>query len=414
MSLSLRWVGREHATVVGRVRGLCYAAAEKEVAVFQQRLSTDGRLPADDILLAERDGHAVGTATAYPMTMWVRGGRFACQGVGYVGTVRTHRRSSGDGARQPGVATQIMNEMIRRGREKGDVLSALMPFRATFYEHFGYGLVERRITWTVPLSILPAGPCNGFRFITGADDARRACRQRMVEAGQCDIERTPGSWEWWTAQEGEGYVVADQPGGPGAPACSWAAFTQKRNGAGKDVVTVEDQAWDSPEALRRLLCFFSTLRDQVWALAITLPADVQLFRLLKEPQVPHRQVNHETADARAFTRMQVRVLDHVKLVNGMKRLPPDVRGKAVVEIQETEGHRARLRIEIEDGRAAAAPTAESADVELPDRHWAAVLTGDLTATAATNLGLVHTHRAAALPVLDAFSAGPVPFCNEYF
>ena len=35
----------------------------------------------------------------------------------------------------------------------------------------------------------------------------------MVEAGHCDIERTPGGWEHFTKQDAEGYVIADQPGG---------------------------------------------------------------------------------------------------------------------------------------------------------------------------------------------------------
>src|SRR5690606_4065439 len=105
-----------------------------------------------DYLLVERQGQAIGTATSYPLHMWVRGSRVACQGVGYVGTVRTERRK---GLQGPGVATVVMRQILDLAREQGQVVSALMPFRASYYEHFGYGVVERRNDWTIPLSLLP-------------------------------------------------------------------------------------------------------------------------------------------------------------------------------------------------------------------------------------------------------------------
>src|SRR6185503_13598429 len=103
-----------------------------------------------DYLLADRDGEAVGTTTALSMTIWVRGAALPCQGVAYVGTIKTHRRGGANG--EKGVATQLMFETLRRARERREVVSALMPFRASFYEHFGYGLIERRHEWLVPLT----------------------------------------------------------------------------------------------------------------------------------------------------------------------------------------------------------------------------------------------------------------------
>ncbi|HYE17279.1 MAG TPA: GNAT family N-acetyltransferase [Tepidisphaeraceae bacterium] len=414
MSLSLRWVGREHAEVVGRVRAECYAPIAKSITDYQKHLTVDERVPADDLLLAERDGAALGTATAYPMTMWVRGGPVACQGVAYVGTIKTHRRSARASADDPGIATALMRETLRRARDRGQVVSALMPFRATFYEHFGYGLVERRHLWTIPLSVLPHGPADGFAFVEGdADEPRRACRQRMVELGHCDIERSAGSWRHHTKQEDEGWTVADQPGGPGTPVHSWAHFEQEKVN-GKDHLKVYDLAYESPAALRRLLCFFATLRDQYWAVQVALPADLPINLWLREPQLPHRLVNHDTAGMQPQTRMQVRVLDHAAFVGAMRALPVSVKGAATVAIAETEGHVSRLRIEVVDGRATATPTTATPDVECTDRAWANVVTGDVSASAAARMGLITVPRAEALAVLDGLAVGPAPFCNEYF
>ena len=46
-----------------------------------------------------------------------------------------------------------------------------------------------------------------------------------------------------------------------------------------------------------------------------VPADLPLNWLLKERQVPHRLVNHPTAEIRPYTRMQARVLDHARLID---------------------------------------------------------------------------------------------------
>jgi predicted acetyltransferase len=164
MPLSLRWVGQSEYDALAEVRARCYAPAAKDVAVFKERLLSDQRAKPGDHLLAERDGRIVGTATSLSMTMWVRGGSVPCQGVAFVGTIKTARRGGSKSAGERGIASQIMFEALRLARERQQVVSALMPFRASFYEHFGYGLAEQRAEWIVPLSILPPGDFGGIRY----------------------------------------------------------------------------------------------------------------------------------------------------------------------------------------------------------------------------------------------------------
>jgi predicted acetyltransferase len=403
MSLRLSWHGKESAEEVGKTRALCYAPGTGEIPVFQERLANDPRIAGDDLLLARRDGVPVGTATSYSMSMWVRGAAFPCQGVAFVGTVKTSRRSGG-------VASQLMTQTLLKARERGQVLSALMPFRASFYEHFGYGLVERRATWTVPLTVLPRGSSDGFEFLEGADEARQACRQRMVRRGQCDVERTPGTWTHWTRQEGQGYVVGERR--EDQSVSSWFSWSHEVRD-GKALLDVHDLAFESVEAFCRALQFFGTLRDQNWAVKLTLPVDSQLNRLLRETQVPHRVLTHATAGVEHYTRMQVRVLDHVRLI-GALRLPPAVRGGAVVAVAEAEGTTSTFKIDVDAGRAVAAESSATPDIECADRDWAAIVLGDLPASRAAEMGLIKANRPSAAGLLDAFAVGPVPFCNEYF
>lgn len=199
MSMVMRWVGKDEYDRIAETRARCYAAAAEDVPKYLDRMDSAGRAKAGDFLLAERDGRAIGTATSLALTMWVRGSPISCQGVAYVGAIKTERRKAvvsgqwpvaSKATKSPGVATAVMRETLKIGRDREHVLSALMPFRASFYDHFGYGLVERRCVWTVPLSLLPHGDFSGIRFTEPEDrPAIYACRQRMIEAGQCDLER---------------------------------------------------------------------------------------------------------------------------------------------------------------------------------------------------------------------------------
>ena len=408
MSLTLRWVDESESERVVRTRLRCYGSASKEFERFRERYDKDHRAGTGDYLLAEEAGEAVGTATHYPMTLWARGSSFTCQGVAWVGAIRTMRRR---GKGTPGVASTVMHEMLKHARDRGDVLSALMPFRASYYEHFGYGIVERRCEWTVPLSTLPTGEFDGIRFYEPSDfQARFDGYLAAIQSGQCDVERTEAFWRKNLGSAGDGFEVIDRPdsAGPirGAMLLTSAQLT------GKDHLKVTEHWYADIAALKRQLNFLSSLRDQFSSVQITLPVDVKLNWLLKESQIPHRPVNHAVAEARPFTRMQVRVLQHATFLSGL-HVPNDAKGTAVVSIAETEGHSTKVKIDIDGGRISAADSNASADFECTDRVWAAVACGNLSASEARMLELA-TGSDKAVACLDALSRGPLPFCHEHF
>lgn len=410
MPLTLKWVGESEYDRVAQTRLYCYAPAAKDLAVFGEKLRADRRGKPGDFCLAERDGRAIGTTTSLSLTMWVRGSPLPCQGVAYVGTIKTHRRSGAAG--EKGVASQLMHESLRLARERQQVLSALMPFRASFYEHFGYGLIERRHEWLVPICILPAGEFDGFRFVSGTADlpAMAECRQRAVQSGQCDIERSPEAWEFYRRSIAEGYEVIDCD--RDGVVHSGMYFNDVKL-EGRNVLRVVDQFYDSPAALRRQLHFLASLKDQYSAAQITIPSDVPLNRLLRESQLPHRVVEHAVARLVPITRMQLRVLDHKRFLESI-HWPAEVRGRAVVTVRECEGHASTFLVDVTDGRAQVSPSSAAADIVLADKDWAAVACGELTATEAARFGLIDAHNPGVLALFDSLARGPAPFCAEYF
>ncbi len=403
MATHLQWV--DDPDRVARCRLRCYAAADKQLDDFAARLRDDRRSgPGDYLLAVSDDGRDVGTATHLSLHAWSRGGRLPWQGVAWVGAIKTERRKGGDG---PGVATAVMRELVRHARDRGDACSALMPFRGSFYEHFGYGVVERRHEWTVPVGVLPAGDFAGVRFYEGGDfAARAACLRRANGDGQCAVERSDDQWRSADVAAADGMRVVDAGDG-GAVHGSMTLMHQ--HVAGKDVLRVTDAVYDSPAALRRQLHFLASLRDQYAAVQLTLAADVPLNRLLREGQLPHRPVNHAHAECRPITRMQVRVLDHRQYLESL-HLPAGVAGSAVVAVHECEGHVSRFAVDVSDGRAIVRPSEAKPTFACPDRVWAAVATGDVAAADAVRWGLAD----GAAGVLDALARGPAPFTHEYF
>ena len=410
MPLTLRWVGDDELDRVAHTRTLCFAHGLKDVERFQNGIREDPRAKAGDFLLAERDGVAVGTSTALSMTMWVRGGAIPCQGVAYVGTIKTHRRSAGG---EEGVATQLMRETLRRAREREQVISALMPFRASFYEHFGYGLVERRNEWTLPLIVLPRGSSEGIRLYQPDDLAELArFRQRIVEHGQCDIERPIREWEWLLKKEIEkGFFFIDRPHSNG-PIRGYLWIEHEGTG-GKDLLRIIECNSEDIAALKRQLHFLASLRDQYYAAIGAFAADLPLNWLLREIQVPHRPVNHATAELRSYTRMQIRILDHGRFLEVLK-LPAERKGKVVIAVKESEGTESRFAVDICDGRAAVTSTGASPAFSCSDRVWAAIACGDLPALRAVRLGLASAANERDTEIMDIFSHGDAPMCHEYF
>lgn len=424
MSITFHWVGAsdEELDRVAETRMRCYAHSSRDIGTYRDAVHADPRAVPGDFLIGEQDRIPVGTLTALRLKMWLRGAAIPCLGITQVGTIKTHRRRSCHAA-GPGIATQLMNEAIRTGRERGDAIAALTPFRGSFYERSGFGVVERRCKWTVPLPVLPTGAFEGVRFYGPSDLSElRRCRQRTVEHGQCDIERPDRAWDRVLIQAQDGFVVVDRP--DGGAVRGWAWF-RHAHVSGKDLLRVAELGYEDVPALLRLLHFFASLRDQYASALLTLPADLPLNRLLREGQVPHRPVNHATAECRPFTRMQVRVLDSKRLIEPM-HLPVEFRGSACVAVHKTGGEDdsdknvKRFRIQLEGGRAEV--TTEAADggfdacdegFECRDSTWSSIVCGDLPATAAVTLGLARDGGEAA-GLLDAFSRGPVPFAIEDF
>lgn len=411
MALTHRWTGRNEAELIARVRMQCYGASSAELPKFIASVTDDSRAHDGDFLLVERDGKPVGTSTSLRLTLYTKGAELACHGTAYVGAIRTERRkASASGEKQPGVATVAMQETIRRGRDRGDVVTALMPFRASYYEHFGYGLVERQLYWNLPASILPVGEQGNWVHYEPAHlPGLMKLRQEMMTTANCDIARPEDRWQA-VLKKGEAgwcFVELDRSGAP----ASWVQVqVESETPGGRPMVgRVLDWGCRGPADMVRVLRFLGSLKDQYTRFLIDAPVDWQINRLLRESQVPHRPVAHATASATLITRMQLRVLDHKRFLEAI-RWPEETRGQAVICVRECEGNESRFALRVEGGRAEVVRSSASPTFVTTDIAYAGIVTGELGAAEALELGLAEGNGA----IFRGLELGRKPYCSDFF
>jgi predicted N-acetyltransferase YhbS len=117
--------------------------APAEVDKFREHLPySEGSVS----LVAEVDAQAVAVASATPMRQNVRGSVYGMAGVGGVATHPLGRRQ--------GHIRALMTELLGQMRDAGHVVSALYPFRPSFYQRFGYlGLPQPRTVTFSPAEL---------------------------------------------------------------------------------------------------------------------------------------------------------------------------------------------------------------------------------------------------------------------
>jgi predicted N-acetyltransferase YhbS len=88
-------------------------------------------------MIAEEDGQALAGVGALPMRQNVRGGIYDMAGIASV--------ASHPAARRRGFIRALLDRLLREMRDRGCAVTALYPFRPSFYAQFGYvGLPRRR------------------------------------------------------------------------------------------------------------------------------------------------------------------------------------------------------------------------------------------------------------------------------
>lgn len=215
-------------------------------------------------LIAEEGGTTLAAVTAIPMRQNVRGRVFAMAGIAGVVSHPLARRQGNVRA----LLTQLLGEL----RDEGQVVSTLYPFRASFYERFGYvGLPKPRTVRFAPAGLAPLlradlpGEVGWQRIRDGYPEYDAFCQSLLTERHGFSL--FPDYRAVRLRDEDERWLVTARVDGTVV-----GAVTYRIEGHGQDLVA-DDLLTANPLGRALLLRFFAGHVDQVARVVATVATD---------------------------------------------------------------------------------------------------------------------------------------------
>jgi predicted acetyltransferase len=238
----------------------------------------------ESLWVAEEGGRLVGSCLLLSLRQWIAGVAVPVMGLGAVAISPSHRRR--------GLAQRMVTAGCRHARERGDLATALYPFRAAFYEGLGYGLAGEAHQYQVAPGLLPDDPAERMRVRLvdtpeeeAAMKAVYAQAARRLHTGQ--IERTDRSWGYlWGGDDVAAVVYRNDAGEP-----EGYCMVRYRVDLPPDrrYLEVEEQAWLTPAAQRGIYAWLGSLGDQWREIAYRAHPDEGFGDRIREPRLPLMQ-----------------------------------------------------------------------------------------------------------------------------
>ena len=370
----------------------------------------------ETVWVCEEAGRVVGMCQLLPLQQWIGGACVRVMGMASVSVAPTHRRR--------GLAARLVTSGMRFARERGDVATALYPFRTAFYAKLGYGRAGEAHQFRIAPGTIRDAP-ERLR-VSPADSPRdREAIQQIYErwaptqTGQ--LRRTDAIWK--RLLEGAGRLAVLVRDSHGTPEGYAVARYRADLPPHARFLEIEERVWLSDGARRGLYAWMGSLGDQWREVVYRAHPDEQFVDFVVEPRLPP---GSEPGWGLWFPAAVVlhgpmfRVLDvgaafaaRRSYNGGSLQLRLEVNDP---DIPENAGS---WHIELEDGRARVGREAPSAggtqvSLTLPVHTLSRILVGDLTPTEAVQGGEAVIDRTAALPELDAAFRVPRPWTFDAF
>ena len=367
---------------------------------------------ADTLLVGEHDGRLAGALQLHPLRQWVGGARLPMAGVGSVAISPAHRRR--------GLAEQLVAAGLRAARERGDLVSALYPFRFAFYHRLGYGNAGVAEQWQIPTRSLRDSP-ERIRVQLLEADAERddalALYNDWVRSQNGQLERTPAMWDelvrhparalaGYRNERGmlEGYALVD-----------YRTDLPRRD----RFLEVDEIVWTSLPSRRALYAWLSSLADQWEQVLIRALPSHRMQDWVSEPRLPLDAAPSWQLWSPAATLMMGPMFRLVDAAGAWQRRSiAGMAGMSIalevddVHLPENAG---RWVLSLEGGRATLARKgAATATVRLGIATLSRLYIGALPPTSAAVAGLLDCDRPELLPALDAALALEEPWLFDRF
>jgi len=369
---------------------------------------------ADSLLVGEQNGRLIAACQIHPLRQWVGGELLPMGGVGTVAISPTHRKRS--------LGAELVTHALRACRERGDLASALYPFRVSFYQKLGYGNAGEALQYLVPPEALPSSP-ERDRVEILSSDAQRAEALKLyghwarTQTGQ--IDRPERVWTGLcTATDRALFGYR----GPSGELQGYARVTYRADLPSQDrYLEVDELIWVTSAALLGLLGWLNTMGDQWRQILLRALPEHRLGDLIREPRLPRGAAPAWGLWAGAATLMMGPMFRLLHLQNSwaIRKVPlsaPLTVGLELTDAQfeENQGswrlHLGEGRVQVERGSSSGADLTLTLEISTLSRLYI----GSMSPTQAVRAGLMHCDRPDLLSRLDAALELPQPWTFDRF
>jgi predicted acetyltransferase len=233
----------------------------------------------ETIWVVEEEGRLVAACQLLPLRQWIGGTLLPVMGLGTVTVAPTHRRR--------GLAGRLINSGMQEARRRGQLASALYPFRVSFYERLGYGRAGEAHQYRVPPEVIPDAPERlRVEMAAGEEDAQaiRMVYQRFARSQAGLLERTDTAWRRiLEAENGSAVLYRNEAG----EAEGYAVVRYRTDlPAAQRHLEVHERAWLTSRARRGLYAWLGSLGDQWRLLVYRAHVNERFGDRIEEPRIP--------------------------------------------------------------------------------------------------------------------------------
>lgn len=216
----------------------------------------DASLGGVEVLcVGEKQGRVVASCKIYRMEQWIGGVAIPIMGLGFVAIAPTERRR--------GIGAELVQFALDRARDRGDLGSALYPFRTSFYGKVGYGIAGNAIQYRIQPRLLPDDPGRARVQLVESDQDHRAVAglyAAWIPTQNGQIARREALWASFRDDPSRHTVLyRDEQGEPGG----YATFRYREKSAGLSTdLDLVEVVWKDHAARRALYGWMASLSDQ--------------------------------------------------------------------------------------------------------------------------------------------------------
>jgi predicted acetyltransferase len=356
--------------------------------------------------VAEDRGRLAGAFKAYRLREHLAGALVPMLGLAAVATAPTARRR--------GVGRALCGEALRIGRERGDLVSVLYPFRPAFYRAQGWGNAGAFDSFRFSPRALPVYDEAAAVRAAESDDlgAVVACYARVAARSNGLLERDRGVWAYHFDRTAVYPFIYDGNGVSGYILARFQAGGAPEAG----VLSILELVAEDDEAYRGLLGWVASQGDQFREARYDARPEEHFGLRLSDPRPPGFQParNLWYPTSRRIRGPMLRIIDLPALLEARTDWGRDSDDfSCVLEIEDRElpENRGPWTLILEAGRArlraGGDPRAADAALATDAATFAEIFTGTVAATSAAWLGLARVEGAAR--TLDRIFTPEKPF-----